>query len=615
MANRTQFDPNNIGASSGPIDTRQVMADANNAFAQAMKDAAKIDPLTAKKETLFGMEMDPMMAVGVNAIVNNAAQMAMKFFAPRSFDVTNSILKNQFKVGGNTAAKVAGVATLALSVGMKGAKQFGQIYGSLSEARAKRVKLAHVIAPVLDDLKGSHSVGALMRVGRAGEDETGNNMIWAQRQHDSMIEWNEIGGHGIDLLMNAGPNLLLDLPIAQALIGSTPGSKTAESHLRDVIKNRKDAPIKRPGDDQQDETPQDKKGMGGAMLNSATPMLAEMFKKSNAAKLQALPKHSALDMVLTLEELITNDATKPYYSPPGNNSRPLSLENYIAAVMVQHQKEMSLFDPEQAEIRKELQEDLALVAKPMAKALRAGTIGAMSLVRLIGENHVIKSHGRVIASADEVSAQIERMAGKTVSKLHQDPKDYYGTASFTKEDLKGALKSLEGDERLMFASWFPDAVLEEVLGSKEVQAIREATKAGYEKGLLEALSGLGTLSDQELKEKTGLAAAEIKQLRDMLQRIEKKGPQVIKELRESPANTHSAEHLLGNALVVGAKEHLGTVIATGRDALAEAEHASGAEAEREQPAHHRKGVPTHGRSHVDAHHESRSRDGDIALPY
>ena len=43
MANRTQFDPNNIGASSGPIDTRQVMADANNAFAQAMKDAAKID--------------------------------------------------------------------------------------------------------------------------------------------------------------------------------------------------------------------------------------------------------------------------------------------------------------------------------------------------------------------------------------------------------------------------------------------------------------------------------------------------------------------------------------------------------------------------------------------
>ena len=613
MVNNPHFNANSIGASSAPIDRGQVMGDVNDAFAKAMRDAANLDPYSAKKEKIFGMEVDPMMALGVNAIVNNAAHMFMTLFAPRSFDLTNNLLKNHLGVQSNSvAAKIAGVATLALSVGAKGAKQFSQIYGSLSEDRAKHAKLATAIAPVLDELKDSHSVGALMRVGRAGIDKTGNDMIWSHRKRLSTIAHNNTMGYVIDLAMNAGPNLLLDLPIAKALAYK---GTDVEGHFRDVISTRSSTPAANTAGSTQ--TPQDMKAVGVGMLNTATPMIAEMWKKNNKAKLQALPsQHSALEMLIELQEQVTNDAKEKQFYPPGNKSKGMSLEHYIAQVMVQHQKEMSLFDPEQAEIREALMDDLALVAKPMAKAVRDGTISALSLVRLIGENHVIKSHGRVVASADEVEAQIERMAGKTTTKLHHDPKDYYGTASFTKDDLKSALKSLDGDERLLFASWFSDAILEDAgISTSEIKNIREATAKSYETGLLDAISGLAAQSDAALKD-AGMAMAEIKQLRHAQQRIERDGAEAVHQLRESPAQPHGVERVLANvavAQVLGDKTYVGKLVTKGREALAHAEshgeRADSVERDHAHPPRYRKGLGTHG-GHVETQHSRSSQHED-----
>jgi hypothetical protein len=591
-------------SSISAVEAKRALADA---FKTAADDAAKATG--GKPIKLFGLfEVDAELGAYVNGIYNMATRWADANVLPRLYGTVEKLGTKHLKWDSSTASKVAAVAVFGSNVVLRSGKYIGDALQVMGDQRKEYMELAKKMAPVLDELKGGHSVLSLMRVGRFNGEPGTNDMAyyeaWRLGKKAGMQNFNSL----IDIGVNSGPSLLMD----SRKFGRMWEKGVSPSKLAEIDRASHDASASNEGD-------MSFGAIGGLAMDNTLPQVAKIFKKKNEEKLAKLIQgYSGFDLVCALQEQVTNKADAKTFSPPGNNSRPLSLENYISMVIIQHQKDMVAIDPEQSLIRDELHEDLALVAKPMAKALRDGTISAMSLVRLIGENHVIKSHGRVIASAAEVEAQIERMAGKATSRAHHDPKDYYGTASFTKDDLKGALKSLDGDERLMFASWFPDAVLEDAgVPASEIKSIREATKASYEKGLLEVLSGLGTLSDQELKEQTGLAAAEIKQLRDMLHRIEQKGSKAVHDLRVTPANPHGVEHLLSNALVNGAKEHLGTIIASGREALAETEHSAEAhDAEQADhatpPGYHRKGFKSHG-GHVDRHSRG-SHHEHLALP-
>ena len=615
MAYRQQHS-NEIGGDDSSISAVEAKRALADAFKTAADDAAQATG--GKPMKLFGLfEVDAELGAFVNGLYNMATRWADAELLPRLHGQVEKAGTKHLKLDGSTASKVAAVAVFGSNVVLRSGKYIGDALQLLGDQRKEYMEMAKKMAPVLDELKDGHSVLSLMRVGRFNGEPGTNDMVYAHRSRltkkAGMQNFNSV----IDIGVNSGPSLLM----AGRKFGRMWKEDKSPSQL--VADDRAKVLADRTASDVSENT---EGGMslgaiGGLAMDNSLPQVAKIFKKKNDEKLAKLVQgYSAFDLVFALQEHLTNKADAKTFAPPGRNSQPLSLENYISMIIMQHQKDMVVFDPEQSEIRKELHEDLALVAKPMAKALRAGTISAMSLVRLIGENHVVKSHGRVIASAAEVEAQIERMAGKTTTKLHQDPKDYYGTASFTKDDLKSALKSLDGDERLLFASWFSDAILEDAgISTGEIKDIREATAKSYETGLLNAISGLATQSDAALKD-AGMATAEIKQLRHAQQRIERDGAEAVHQLRESPAQPHGVERVLANvavAQVLGDKTYVGKLVTKGREALADAEsHGEKTErtdADHAHPPGYRKGLKSHG-GHVETQHSRSSHHEDgVAL--
>lgn len=528
-------------------------AHSQAALVKAMREANEVDKYGGgKPEKLFGLfEVDPSIAAAVKALYNSMADFARNTLAPKAHALTITAVNRytpEKYVGKINASKTAAVVAGTVSVGFKAGGFLYKIGQSFADQQTERKDLARKLAPVLDDLKGGHSAGKLTSVTREE-----NSIIYTHRKRMAKIAGNQNTGNFMDLAINAGPNLLIEAGDFKKMWkdGKTPQEINAEKAQAAAASNAGH-----------------NTAAGGVALNSATGIASEMVLRANERKLkESLSGYSALEMLMTLEEQVSNNpATKQFY-PPGKNTKAVSLEDYLVRVMVVHQQELADIDTDESEIRDALMEDLMLVAKPMAKALRSGDMSAMAMIRLLGEGHVVKGHGRVIVSAEEVEAQIERMEGKKDSRGNQSPKDYYGTSSFTREDLQAALKTLDGEERQVVCSWFSDAVLEDAgMSSKDIKQIRSETTEQYEQHLLTTLKGVFAKSDDDLKAE-GMATAEIRQLRAAQEKIERKGDQEIHHLKESPANTHGVERLLANLAipqVIGDKQYVGKVLTAGK---------------------------------------------------
>jgi hypothetical protein len=317
-------------------------------------------------------------------------------------------------------------------------------------------------------------------------------------------------------------------------------------------------------------------GSGGAniavrgAITTFSPQFADRFTKSNNRKLEKMREkrpYSALEMILTLEEQVSKDPHASSFEMPGNNDAA-PLEEYLIRIMLQHQKDMADINPSYTELRKALVHDVAAVAKPLARAIREGDLAPLELVRFIGEGKIIKNHGRKIADPKEVMALVKREAPKQSAYLHVDPKEYYQDASFSREELKTVLGHLNGEEKRVFASMIPDAVLEDAgMKPKEIKELRVATSKNYEHRLGELLLGLHAESPDSLK-KTGMAEEEVGRIEQASQAMAEYGEQAIHALKASPTNDRGIEHDVVNGLVSrivgGDKAYLGRVMDRGR---------------------------------------------------
>ena len=517
---------------------------------------------------LFGLfNVDAGIAAWIQSTYNIGADFISSKVAPQTDKIVRKLAP---KVGLKDAhvGNAAAIAQIGVIAALKTGGYFGQIFEAHSAQRKQRENLAREIAPLLDDIKGNHSLSALYSVSQKD-----NEVIFAHRKRLAKIANTENVTRWVDLGVNAGPNMMLDGKRFHA-IWQTKGN-VPEAVIRQRIEREQREMEERMARGEIADAQQGKMILS-SLLNVSFPQLADYMTKTSHHKLsKQLQPYSALEMILELNAQVSSSPNarafqepKSFQSPHGHREQ-CSLEEYLMRIFIQHQKDMADISPNHTEIRDALREDLAAAVKPIAAAIHKGDMNVMSLVRMVGEGKIIKKQGRGIASPDEVKTLIQKDAPKQSTFVQVDPAEYYKDAAFTRAQLKSALKSLEGDERYTFAAMFPDAVLAEAgMSKKEIHAMRAATLKHYDATLADIIVGLNSKSDEVLKQE-GLAENEIKVIRDAFGQIQDSGIAAVKQLKTSATHENGIEHLLTNA-VVHKPEHLGMLVKLGREQLAEA---------------------------------------------
>lgn len=531
---------------------------AEDAFRQSA-DALSHTADDAPPVKLFGMfEVDPGLAVYAKTAYNVLSDFATKILGKHTETLTHRVLSHT-SLEAPAIRKIAAVTTLGANLALKSGGYIGQIIEPFHNQRKARAKLARQLAPVLDDIKGSHSLGALMSLTASQ-----NEVIYAHRRRMSKINHADNFENVIDFAVNVTPNMALSLPQFHGMWAKDMSAEAAAAHAQEAMNK-----VQGGGDA---STLGQLQMLGTTFVGASTAGISNHLKKSNRRKLEkSLQPYSALEMILTLEEQVAQDPNASSFQAPGKNGESYPLEEYIMRLMIQHQKDMADINPQYTELRPALKEDLSTIAHPIAEAIRSGDLSAMTLIRWVGEGKLIKNHGRSVVGVAEVEALLDRAEKKPQPVPAVNSKDYYTEASFNKEDLRTALGSLKGEERLSFAAMFPDSILQEAgIAEGEIKSIREATLKNYDHMLAQAVAGLAAKSDDDLT-REGLAKNEIKQLRDAYEQIQGEGEQATHKLKTSPANANGIERTLTNwavASVKGDKEHIGTLLSRGNQQLA-----------------------------------------------
>lgn len=333
------------------------------------------------------------------------------------------------------------------------------------------------------------------------------------------------------------------------------------------------------------------------------------FQNQNKKRFdEKTPASTSLDMILTLERQVSdNPDVASYDLPKGGKSssrKSLPLKEYVAEIIRHHQLDMEAIDPEYTPIRKALDNQLMEIAEPIAKAIKNGEISTLSLVRLVGEGYIIKNKGRSLAKVSDVKVVLEKMTGNSTAYTQLDPNEYFADAAFNKKELKEALGVLQGEERLQFASMIPDSVLLEAgFGEGEVKDLRAATLKSYEENIGKLIVGLAAQDEQALHD-TGLAKEEIKEIREIAEKIKAQGADAVADVRAKPNNPIGIERTLASAAVgqilAGDTHYLGKL--TGQSVEIAAKSEPAVEAEEEVVASHAARHATH-KKHADAHVE------------
>ena len=539
-------------------------ADVNQAAANAFKHGAEAfsNAEIGQSRKFMGLvSMDAGIADMLDGIYNVGATFVSDSL---KYKIFGTVEKHAPAIPGVAPKTLAAVASIGSTVVFKTAGYFGPIWNGISTQRNQIRDLTHAIAPVLDDIKGNHSVVALYTTSIKD-----NEIIYAHRARIGKIADNQHLKNITTLAVNSAGSLVLDVA-SFAHIWNHRQGMTAEK-IQELAGKKPDHNAAAAAHDQQQTAWTALKTGGVGML----PQIAKRLASTSEFKLKKeLQPYSALEMILELSDQVSSDpkargftVPRSFQSPNGRREQ-YPLEEYLMRICIQHQKDMSYLDPKHSEIREALREDLAASVKPLAEAIRKGDYNVMSLVRLVGEGKIIKKQGRAIASPAEIQAIIEKEEPKQAIYTPVDPTEYYKDATFSRAQVKSALKALEGDDKRQFASMFPDSILTEAGMSKdEVKSLRQAAAAKYDHMLASAVMGLNEKSDDVLKTE-GLAHSEIEQIRSAANAIQEQGEAAMHDLKTSAINEHGIEHLLTNVTVHQPK-YLGKLLIEGRDKLQE----------------------------------------------
>ncbi len=536
----------------GDISQREIDAFAQNAFKQSMSALNNAD--FDKTSKMFGIIEVPTGIVSViDAFYNVGTKFAGDIVRPR---VQSLAKKYGAKAGleGNTLTQTAAAAAIGVDVAMKSGKYFGEVWDAHTARRKQFVKLAETIAPVLDEMTGRHTVGALTSI-------TNNEVIVAHRKRLSKIANAKSTNTWIDLAVNASPNVLMD---SKEWLGMWQGKSLKEIRA-EALKKKIEAA----------QHGTDHSALGhyfNLFTNGMSAQVASYFKKLTDHNLnKGMQPYSALDMILELERQVAGKPNAHSFTLPkafGSNKSGEScpLEEYVMRVIIQHEKDMAGFSPDHVEIREALKDDVAAVAKPLAEAIRKGEVSALELIHLVGEGKIILNHGRSIATADEVMAAARRLAPKQDTFVHVDPKVWEKSVSFKPKEGQAAIEALDAQDKPKLISMMPHEVRAGMgVNDDESKAVDALMAPQRDRVMADMIVGLAS-KPEEQAEREGLAKREYHQLEKANQVLEKKGLAGMAELKTSATNNQGVEPLLTNWAVTsiqGDKTSFGRLIQDG----------------------------------------------------
>ncbi len=507
-------------------------------FAEMDKADQNADTNDGKTAKLFGLFEVPAGFASIAEGLWNESAHVFTGWLEQHTEAPFTAAGTALGLKGDTLRRGVAGASLLTSTAIKSAPYINPFFESFRNQYDKRKHIARRIAPVLDDVRGGHSVNALM-----GVSEGQNEMIYAARRRLTAQADTE-NMNNLITMVNVLPGFVPDLVHMQHKWNNT--APVADKDIGGVVRN-----------------------VGGMFSRVGAGPLARVLINGNNRKLKKrfTSEFSALDMVVSLVDQVEHDPKAERFELP-DKSDSIDLESYLVRLLIQHQKDMADLAPEYTELRLSLKEDIAAIAKPLADAIRNGEMAPLELVRMVGEGKIIKKKGRAIATPEEIDKLIQRDKPQTHKYTSVDSKEFFANASYNKEELKTAIGSLKGDEKEIFASMFPDSILEEVgMQKAEIEAMREHMVKRYEHHLAEMVSGAAAKTDDELK-KDGLSSAEVKLLRDAAETLSQKGETAITEVKGTGST--GVEQAVSNLVVPsisGDKAYFGTLLSRGQEAL------------------------------------------------
>lgn len=491
---------------------------------------------------LFGFKvpgMPPMMAQAIAIGYAQAATYINTYLGPKAYQATSDLVTKNL----NMSETVGHRAGIGVELGVILANAHWQDAVAMYRAKGQYSndieRFARKVAPVVDEIRGKHGVGATLSVKK---DE--NEVIYNQRQRLSR----ELRVDMLSVMIAASgriPITIAHLVNSHERWGREGKEAIADDHMNakgeDLQAERAKEYKEKVGKYSKDVAEFKKMGLteeeaqlrakhlhpdiakldaakGGAVIDkeapswvkkmtewapSVTTFLSEGFANNFIAQERAkVSGVTAYDMIMTLTSQLDNDPTMEAYALPDgmkleDGRTNLPLNKYIAEIFRRHEADIR----EGGTIAKRLDEKLHDATEVIADALKDGDIDGLALISLVGERHVIKQGAKVIIDKEHVRDEVRRQMVKSRKHNTVDAAEYYQERSFTKHDLEAALKSLDGEERMWFASLFPDNVLEEAgIKQQEIKQIRSAATEDVGRHVLQYAQALKVQGEDFLKQ-------------------------------------------------------------------------------------------------------------------
>lgn len=562
---------------------------------------------------LFGfIELDSAIANMIEVSYNAFIGSATKYLTPRTYATVQKYGKNYLDATSlnRTAAGVA----FAVNAGVYALPSITDAYQLWNKQHDALEEKVRQLSPVLDDLKGKHGIAAYNSV-RMDQ----NEMIAYDRWRTAKINHANLSNMILPAVAKIAPNVwfherntiealrrgekLSDIQqerfysdVAKAhgeTIADVANKSAADKDkieagdvTHEHVAKFKDEPsvaraIKSTKEAQRRKSKESDgfnlDGFAGVFgSNAALTTIANKLVDSSARKLKRAftAQYDAVDMVLNLQAQLGSDPIPHSFQLP-NRGRALPLEAYIAEIMIQHQRDMAAMNPEYTEIRDALKENVIAAAKPLAKAISKGDIGALSLINYIGSGKIIRNKGRAIASHNDVEAMIEHDEGKRVEQATIDPKEFWSAAPYNEHEGRKAFNALQGEERQIAISLIPRDLRKQFgVSDKESAAVDALTAKEIDAHIAQMALGADKLGSETLHD-MGLASSEVRQVQADADKIRDEGMGAVHGLKSSAARPNGLDRMLlavaVGSEVKGDKVHLGTILKDGRAQLSELE--------------------------------------------
>lgn len=546
------------------IDREDAHDFAHNAFRSSAEALSNAE--VGKEKKFLGISMDAGVVDALDGIYNMGAEFASTKLRPKAFKIADEI-GPKLGLSKHASKNAAAVAAIGSTVFLKAGNYFGGLYKGVSEQIKERRDLARELAPVLDDIKGNHSVAALYSTG-----ENNNEVIYAHRQRLARIAKTENMSNLITLGINTGTSLAFDVK------GLAEIAKRRQTIEHTEVNRIFNGHAKSLEDYASGHAEDGKQLLKNGMLGLLPQAGGRIVKSSEYKLAKELSAYSSWEMIRELNEQFQSDPHARSFQMPASYENPhghrdeCSLEEYIMKICIRHQKDMADLNTKHSEIREALREDLADAVKPIAQAIRKGDLSVLSLVRLVGEGHIIKKQGRAIASVDEVKAYISKEAPKQSSYTHEEPAEYYKSVG-PKDKIRETFGSLKGEARMLYAENIPDNVMADLgISKKEIKQVQQfrtrgADGKGYDHDLACKVMGLEVKGDKALG--AIVSKNEVAQLHEVAEQIGQRGVEAVRDFKASAVNPNGIEKAI-STILTEKPNYLGTILKDGQKRLAEA---------------------------------------------